>query len=142
MRESCAKPVIRATLRVLSSLQNSFRRVFSANMHEKSLFFTNIGSKNFKKHFHPDPTRFPGPQINDCPGKDLSHFRHGNLTPDRGIKCRNKSTKSTKSAFMSDIMARTMVTGFKRLPQSVCLGGNTSRFGSKRHISNSLHFLA
>ena len=33
--------------------------------------------------------QLPGPQTEYCPGKDLSNFRHGNLTPDRGIKHRN-----------------------------------------------------
>ena len=87
--------------------------------------------KNFKNHFYPNPTRFPGLQTKYCPGKDLNHFRHGNLTADRGIKCQNKSTKS---AFMSDIMAKTMVAGFKRLPQRAYLGGHTSRFGSRTHV--------
>ena len=35
---------------------------------------------------------------------------------------------------MSDIMAETMVTGFKRLPQRAYLGGHTSRFGSRTHF--------
>ena len=35
---------------------------------------------------------------------------------------------------MSDIMAETMVTGFKRLPQRAYLGGYTSRFGSRTHF--------
>ena len=90
--------------------------------------------KNFKNHFCPDPTRVPGPQTKYCPGKDLNHFRHGNLTYERGIKCRNKSTESTTSAFMSDMMAKTMVAGFKRLPQRPYLGGHTSRFGSRTHF--------
>ena len=47
----------------------------------------------------------------------LNHVRQGNLTPERGIKCRNRSTKST---FMSDIMAKTMVTGL-----NVCRKGHT-----------------
>ena len=101
---------------------------------EKACFSRTSVHKNFKKHFYPDPTRFPGQQIKDRPGKDLSHFRHGNLTPDRGIKYRNISTKSTKSVFMSDIMAKTMVTGFKRLPQRAYLSGHTNRFGSRTHF--------
>jgi hypothetical protein len=90
--------------------------------------------KNFKNHFYPDPTRFPGPQTKYCPGEDLSHFRHKNLTPDRRIKYRNKSFKSTRSSFMSDIMAETMVAEFKRLLQSAYIGGYTSRFGSRTHF--------
>ena len=35
---------------------------------------------------------------------------------------------------MSDIMAETMVTGFKRLPQRAYLGGYTSCFGSRTHF--------
>ena len=101
---------------------------------KKSCFSRTSVHKNFKNHFYPDTTRFPGPQTNYCPGTDLGHFRHGDLTPDRGIKCRNRSTKSTKSAFMSDIMAETMVAGFKRLPQRAYLGGHTSRFGSRTHF--------
>ena len=101
---------------------------------KKSCFSRSSVHKNFKNHFYPDTTRFPGPQTNYCPGTDLGHFRHGDLTPDRGIKCRNSSTKSTKSAFMSDIMAETMVAGFKRLPQRAYLGGHTSRFGSRTHF--------
>ena len=101
---------------------------------KKACFSRTSVHKNFKNHFYPDPTRFPGPQTKYCPGKDLSNFRHGNLTPDRGIKYRNISTKSTKSVFMSDIMAETMVTGFKRLPQRAYLGGYTSRFGSRTHF--------
>ena len=58
--------------------------------------------KNFKNHFYPGPTRFPGPQTRCCHGEDLSHFRHGNLTPDWGTKCRNKSTKLTKSCYGSN----------------------------------------
>ena len=101
---------------------------------KKACFSRTSVHKNFKNHFYPDPTRFPGPQTKYCPGKDLSNFRHGNLTPDRGIKYRNISTKSTKSVFMSDIMAETMVTGFKRLPQRAYLGGYTSCFGSRTHF--------
>ena len=101
---------------------------------KKSCFPCVLVHKNFKNHFYPDTTRFPGPQTNYCPGTDLGHFRHGDLTPDRGIKCRNRSTKSTKSAFMSDIMAETMVAGFKRLPQRAYLGGYTSYFGSRTHF--------
>ena len=101
---------------------------------KKACFSRTSVYKNFKNHFYPDPTRFPGPQTKYCPGKDLNHFRHGNLTPERGIKCRNKSTESTKSAFMSDIMAKTMVAGFKRLPQRAYPGGYTSCFGSRTHF--------
>jgi len=101
---------------------------------KKACFSRTSVHKNFKNHFYPDPTRFPGPQTKYCPGKNLSNFRHGNLTPDRGIKYRNRSTKSTKSVFMSDIMAETMVTGFKRLPQRAYLGGHTSCFGSRTHF--------
>ena len=35
---------------------------------------------------------------------------------------------------MSDITAKTMVTGFKRLPQRAYLGGYTSYFGSRTHF--------
>ena len=35
---------------------------------------------------------------------------------------------------MSDIMAKTMVAGFKRLPQRAYLGGHTSRFWSRTHF--------
>ena len=35
---------------------------------------------------------------------------------------------------MSDITAKTMVPGFKRLPQRAYLGGHTSRFGSRTHF--------
>ena len=35
---------------------------------------------------------------------------------------------------MSDIMAETMVTGLKRLPQRAYLGGYTSCFGSRTHF--------
>ena len=87
----------------------------------KACFSRTLVHKNFKNHFYPDPTRFPGPQTKYCPGEDLSHFRHTNLTPDRGIKYRNKSFKSTRSSFMSDIMAETMVAEFKRLPQRAYL---------------------
>ena len=92
--------------------------------------------KNFKNHFYPNPTRFPGPQTKYCPDKDLNHSRHGNLTPEREIKCQNKSTESKESAFMSDIciMAKTMIAGFKRLPQRAYPGGHTSRFGSRTHF--------
>ena len=119
---------------LVSLLQNSFGRVFSADTMKKACFSRTSVYKNFKNHFYPDPTRFPGPQTKYCPGKDLNHFRHGNLTPERGIKCRNKSTESTKSAFMSDIMAKTMVAGFKRLPQRAYPGGYTSCFGSRTHF--------
>ena len=101
---------------------------------KKACFSRTSVHKNFKNHLYPDPTRFSGPQTKYRPGKDLSHFRHGNLTPDRGIKCRNRTTKSTKSVFMSDITAKTMVAGFKRLPQRAYLGGYTSRFGSRTHF--------
>jgi len=101
---------------------------------KKACFSRTSVHKNFKNHLYPDPTRFSGPQTKYRPGKDLSHFRHGNLTPDRGIKCRNRSTKSTKSVFMSDITAKIMVAGFKRLPQRAYLGGYTSYFGSRTHF--------
>ena len=35
---------------------------------------------------------------------------------------------------MSDITAKTMVPGFKRLPQRAYLGGYTSYFGSRTHF--------
>ena len=35
---------------------------------------------------------------------------------------------------MSDITAKTMVAGFKRLPQRAYLGGYTSYFGSRTHF--------
>ena len=107
---------------------------------KKACFSRTSVHKNFKNHFYPDTTRFPGPQTNYCPGKDLGHFRHGDLTPDRGIKCRNRLTKSTKSAFMSDIMAETMVAGFKRLPQRAYLGGYTNHFGSRTHFQLATFF--
>ena len=118
---------------------------------KKACFSRTSVYKNFKNHFYPDPTRFPGPQTKYCPGKDLNHFRHGNLTPERGIKCRNKSTESTKSAFMSDIMAKTMVAGFKpwwayqsfwwAYRKGHTLVGIPIVLGLE-HISNSRHFLA
>ena len=111
-----------------------FSNFFGRYAWKKLVFSRTSVHKNFKNHFYPDPTRFSGPQTKYRPGKDLSHFRHGNLTPDRGIKCRNRSTKSTKSVFMSDITAKTMVAGFKRLPQRAYLGGYTSYFGSRTHF--------
>ena len=44
---------------------------------KKACFSRTSVHKNFKNHFYPDPTRFPGPQTKYCPGKDLNHFRHG-----------------------------------------------------------------
>ena len=78
---------------------NSSCRVFSADTHEKKLVFhEHRFIKTSKITFtQPDPTRFPS-----YSGEDLSHFRHKNLTPDRGIEYRNKSFKSTKSSFMRD----------------------------------------
>ena len=115
-------------------LQNILFEFFRPIRMKKACFSRTSVHKNFKNHLYPDPTWFSGPQTKYRPGKDLSHFRHGNLTPDRGIKCRNRTTKSTKSVFMSDITAKTMVPGFKRLPQRAYLGGYTSYFGSRTHF--------
>ena len=75
--------------------------------------------------------RFHRPNI--APVRILSHFRHRNPAPDRGIEYRNKSSKSTKSSFiiMSDIMPEIMVVEFERLPRRAYISGYDNRLGSR-----------